>query len=348
MSAAILQIMVSPNMPTATIAAAEAGIHCLSLPTPFAAAAVNVYLIEDEPLTLVDCGPNSASALDALERMLGEHWRTIDDIELVVVTHQHMSHLGLAATVARRAGAQIACLDALAPHLEDWTGWSAAEDDFARDLMLRHGVDAGTAETLRSIARMVRGWGAPVTVDRRLAAGDDLGLAGRTLRVLPRAGHSPSDTIFHDEEHGIAITGDHLLGGPWSNALLSLPLGCSPADAPPPVRPRPLVDYRASLRATRGLEIDVALGGHGAPIVDHLGFVDERLRRQDERAEALLALLGGGRRSAWELAVALWPNTAITQAYRLLSEVLGHLDLLIDAGLVVEHDAGPVTTFEPT
>jgi hypothetical protein len=38
--------------------AAAAGIHRLAIPTPFAVGRVNVYLIEDEPLTLVDAGPN--------------------------------------------------------------------------------------------------------------------------------------------------------------------------------------------------------------------------------------------------------------------------------------------------
>ena len=37
--------------------AAAAGIHRLAIPTPFAVGRVNVYLIEDEPLTLVDAGP---------------------------------------------------------------------------------------------------------------------------------------------------------------------------------------------------------------------------------------------------------------------------------------------------
>ncbi len=48
--------------------AAEAGIHRLAIPTPFAVGRVNVYLIDDDPLTLVDAGPNSGSSLDALER----------------------------------------------------------------------------------------------------------------------------------------------------------------------------------------------------------------------------------------------------------------------------------------
>ena len=54
--------------PEAALArAAEAGIHLLRIPTPFAVGRVNTYLIEDGPLTLVDSGPNSGRALDELQ-----------------------------------------------------------------------------------------------------------------------------------------------------------------------------------------------------------------------------------------------------------------------------------------
>ncbi len=46
--------------------AAAAGIHRLAIPTPFAVGRVNVYLIEDDPLTLVDAGPNSGTSFDEL------------------------------------------------------------------------------------------------------------------------------------------------------------------------------------------------------------------------------------------------------------------------------------------
>ena len=41
-----------------------------AIPTPFAVGRVNCYLIEDDPLTLVDSGPNSGKALDELEQAL--------------------------------------------------------------------------------------------------------------------------------------------------------------------------------------------------------------------------------------------------------------------------------------
>ena len=58
--------------------AAGAGIHRLSLPTPFLVGRVNCYLIEDDPLTLVDTGPNSGLALDmAAQRKIGVSSRRI-------------------------------------------------------------------------------------------------------------------------------------------------------------------------------------------------------------------------------------------------------------------------------
>ncbi|TMM03156.1 MAG: MBL fold metallo-hydrolase [Actinobacteria bacterium] len=335
--------MVRSHEPAAIVARTTvAGIHCLPVPTPFAVGAVNAYLVDDEPLTLVDCGPNSATALAALEGLLADHGRVIADIDLVVVTHQHMDHMGLAGLVAQRSGAEIACLGLLAPYLEGWDEWSARDDDLAHDLMLRHGLEPRAAKALRSVARMVRGWGAAAHVDRPLAAGDVLRFARRTLRVLHRPGHSPSDTVLHDEERGIVIGGDHLLSRVSSNALISYPLDGSPTDG----RPRPLVEYRASLLATRALDAAIVLGGHGEPVTAPASLIDERVRRQDERADHLLGLLSQGPRSAHELATSLWGDVAITQAYLTLSEVLGHVDLLIEAGRVVEDDGGPVTRFE--
>ena len=75
----------------------EAGIHRLAIPTPFQVGRVNAYLIEDSPLTLVDSGPNSAKALDELEQALAARGHAVEDIELLIVTHQHIDHFGLAS-----------------------------------------------------------------------------------------------------------------------------------------------------------------------------------------------------------------------------------------------------------
>ncbi|MDP9188552.1 MAG: MBL fold metallo-hydrolase, partial [Actinomycetota bacterium] len=86
--------MPTPELsPSAALRRAGAeGIHRLRIPTPFAVGRVNCYLIADRPLTLVDTGPNSGKALDELEHQLADIGHRIDELELIVITHQHIDH----------------------------------------------------------------------------------------------------------------------------------------------------------------------------------------------------------------------------------------------------------------
>jgi glyoxylase-like metal-dependent hydrolase (beta-lactamase superfamily II) len=315
-------------------------IHCLPIPTPFMVGRVNVYLIEDEPLTLVDTGPNSGKALDELETALAGHGRRVEDLELIVITHQHMDHEGLAQILARRSGAQVAALDRLAPLLERFGDINEADDAFAEATMLRHGLSPDIAVALRSVSRAFRAWGSSVQVTRTLHDGGTLELRDRTLQVFHRPGHSPTDTIFWDETRGELVAADHLIKHISSNPLLSRPLDGGEE------RPQALVTYLDSLRQTRELPARIVYSGHGEPIDDHVALIDERFRLHERRAQKILGLIAEQPRTAHDIAQALWGNIAVTQAYLTLSEVLGHVDLLLNAEQVREVDRDGVSVFE--
>ena len=322
-------------------AAAAAGIHRLAIPTPFAVGRVNVYLIEDEPLTLVDAGPNSGTSFDELTRGIAALGHALEDIELVILTHQHIDHLGLVSLVAARSGAEVAAIDVAVPYVEDFSREAQADDDFARDIMLRHGIPEDVAAALQSVSQAFRGWGAPVQVTRALRDGEPLALRDRTLHVHHRPGHSPSDTVFHDRQRKVLIAADHLLGHISSNPLITRPRDGSRE------RPQALVQYLDSLSATREMEADMVLPGHGEPITRHRDVIDQRFALHRRRADKILRLLEERSRSAYEIAQALWGNIAVTQAYLTLSEVLGHLDLLTNAGRAREVMREGRSLFEP-
>jgi glyoxylase-like metal-dependent hydrolase (beta-lactamase superfamily II) len=101
----------------------------------------------------------------------------------------------------------------------------------------------------------------------------------------------------------------------------------------------------ASLEKTRAMELSLVLPGHGPPIADHVSLIDERFRMHGRRAEKINRLIAEQPRSAHEIAQALWGNVAVTQAYLTLSEVLGHVDLLLRDGLVVERAEDGVVRF---
>lgn len=319
--------------------AAEAGIHRLAIPTPFAVGRVNVYLIEDSPLTLVDAGPNSGSSLDELQRGLAGLGHSLEDVELIVLTHQHIDHLGLVDIVASHSGAEVAAIEAAVPYVESYAEAADADDDFAGEIMRRHGIPPDVVSALRSVSRAFRGWGAPVRVTRPLRDGEGLELRDRSLRVLHRPGHSPSDTVFHDVDRRMLLAADHLLADISSNPLISRPRDGRSE------RPQALVQYLASLRKTREMDLDLVLPGHGEPPEDHRELIDKRLAMHERRAEKLHGLIAERPRTAHELAQAIWGDIAVTQAYLTLSEVLGHTDVLLNAGRVVEEEQEGVARF---
>lgn len=331
----------SPTPEEALEQAALAGVHRLPIPTPFAVGKVNVYLIEDEPLTLVDCGPNSGRSLDVLSESLAAHDHALEDIELVLITHNHADHIGLAEIVVEHSGAEVAALGAAAARLADYEAEAERDDEFAVELMLRSGVPEDITVALQSVSSTFRGWGGPVNVTRPVADGEVIELAGRRLEVLFRPGHSVMDTLFWDAEREMGFVGDHLLPHISSNPLISRPLDGTPG------RTRSLTAYVDSLAKTRELPAGAILfGGHGEPVDDHVRLIDTRFASTERRKEKLLRLIADGPRSGYELAQSMWGNIAVTQAYLTLSEVIGHMDLLEAEGRVRAVDDGSVIRFE--
>jgi glyoxylase-like metal-dependent hydrolase (beta-lactamase superfamily II) len=308
---------------------------------------VNCYLIEDDPLTLVDTGPNSGKALDALEKALAEHGRRIEDLERIVITHQHLDHTGLLGILADRSRAEVAALDLLAPVLEEFGAHAERDDELAEALMLRNGIPRDVVTALRAVSRSFRGWGGSAHVDRPVRDGETLAFADRKLKVQHRPGHSPSDTLFWDEQRAQLIGGDHLIKHISSNPLISRPLGGRSGE-PGGGRPRALMMYMDSLRETRELPAEIVLAGHGEPVTDHVALIDERFRGHERRAAKIAGLIAERPRTTYEIAQELWGNVAVTQAFLTLSEVLGHVDLLIDRGEVREVEVGGVIRYEST
>jgi len=205
-----------------------------------------------------------------------------------------------------------------------------AEDRFAVELMLRNGIPEEVTAALRSVSRSFRGWGSHVTVTKPLAEGQTLPFANRLLRAIHRSGHSPSDTVFWDEDRKILIAADHLIAHISSNPLLARPLDGSAK------RPQALVTYIGSMKKTREMPAEIVLSGHGDPITNHVALIDDRIAKHDRRKEKIHNLIAEQRRKAYDLAQAIWGNVAVTHASLTLSEVIGHADLLVNEGRVRE------------
>ena len=328
-------------MSTALTAELAAGVHRIPVPTPFAVGRINCYLLTGEPLTLVDTGPNSGTSLDYLERGLAELGLRIEDLELIVLTHQHMDHEGLLAILERRSGARVAAFAPLVPWIAEYRANAKADDAYAQQMMRRHGLPDDINTVLALLTAGMHSFGSAGTVTVPLNDGDTLTMGGREYSVHHRPGHSPSDLVFFNADTGLLVGGDHLLAHISSNALLARPLD-GRTDGP---RSTPLIDYANSLRATREMAVSTVLTGHGEEISDHRALIDTRLSDQDRRARKIRGLIAAKPLTAHEIAQRMWGEIAIKQAYLTLSEVLGHLDLLLEAGSAHELDLDGVCRF---
>ena len=333
-----------------------ADVHRIPLPTPFQIGDVNAWLLRGDPLTLVDAGPLMDESEARLEAGLAEHGVRVEDLELIVLTHQHDDHVGFAGELRRRSGATVAGTAALAACLADVAASMDEDDAYSVALMRRHGVTEKTVATLAGVSRAFRRFTADVTVDRILASGEELVAGGRTWRVRERPGHSPTDTVLAERRAGEAagpgllLAGDHLLEKISSNPIAHVPIGAADpiALASASVRPRTLVTYLASLRATAAEDRgELILPGHGEPFTGAAALVGKRVAMTERRAEKILAALDRPRTAA-DLGRDLWRHVPVTQAYLVLSEVLGHLDLLEDRDAVAAEERDGVVVYART
>ena len=312
---------------------------CIPLPLPHVGS-VNTWLLKGEPLTLVDTGPRDDQALDALEAGLARAGVRVEDIELVLVTHHHVDHTGLAATIARRSGAQIAAFHRAAAYGRHYDERASADRRFSLALMRHHGVPEAVIADSEGFWQFIQRMSDAYDADLELPDGATVRAGGRDLRVVARPGHSTTDALLVDERERIAFVGDHLLAGISSNTEIY------PAVEPDGTRPRARVEYLDSLRQTSVMPLDRLLTGHGDEVTAHAELVRRRLVEHDRRCDRIVEALRGGRANAFEIATRLWPaRTVSEQPLLVVWEVLGHVDLLLDAGRIEEQVAADGSTY---
>ena len=304
----------------------------LRIPMPFAIDHVNAYLIPGEPLTLVDPGPLTDVTLAGLELALAGRGARIEDVELLILTHEHEDHIGLAATVAERSGCAVAAPSALADMLRDLDAIGVAEDAYRESVMLLHGGPPEEVARLQEVSAFASAFTESVEVTMPLGDCQTVTAGGRELTAHLRPGHTPTDMILVDGD-GWALVADHLPARGRTLVVARRP----PHAAGPRDRPQGLLRYRESLAKTEALGLHRAFPGHGSRVGDPTAAIARQLELQAERARQILSQLGAGPRTAWELveSVRTGPSDGdhlVSEGYILLSDVLAHLDLLVAEG----------------
>jgi glyoxylase-like metal-dependent hydrolase (beta-lactamase superfamily II) len=266
---------------------------------------------------LVDCGSCLPPGWAAMEIALRRAGADPAELAMLVVTHSHADHRGLAADVVRHTGCTLAMGPAPHPILDTLRDPSIALDA-RRASGLREGIPASALDRLVDDLPGDDGVYPPAEPGRVLAEGEEIHSLSGPWRVIAVPGHSGDQIALWNAGHRQLISADLALPGPAAY----LEYG---------TRPDPYADQLASLERAIDLGPDLILAGHGRPVRDGVAFLGRCREKVLDKLRSVTAAIGDSPLSGWEIAATMTPPDADAGYWqRSMAEslsVLEHLEI---------------------
>lgn len=251
-------------------------------PSPMTWRGTNTYLVGTREIAVIDPGPAIDAHLEAILTAL----RPGQSISHIVVTHTHVDHSPLAASLSRRTGAPVIAF---------------GDAQAGRSAVMTRLAQAGLAGGGEGIDARFR-------PDRSVVDGDRIAGDGWELEVIHTPGHLGNHIALGWE--GACFTADHVMG--WASSLVSPPDG-------------DLTDFMASCHRLRGRDWEVFHPGHGAPVDHPAARLDWLIGHRMSREAAILDALADDPATAGTLAARIYTDTPAALLAAAERNVFAHL-----------------------
>ena len=302
--------------------------HRISVPTPFYVGPVNVYLIEEDPLTLIDAGPRDDASIEGLRSGLSRLGYKFSDIKRIIISHAHADHYGIAQLIVEESSA--------AAYIHEWDAPAVAADtDYRayRALLTAAGVPREMIERMEAGYEKFKGFAFPLARVETLKDEDEILFDHESLTVVHTPGHTPGSICLVRTSNRLVFASDTVLKTITPNPVLS----------PDPIdstrRFQSLGEYLVSLARIRSLAPTVLKGGHGEDVTDYDEHFHRLFRFTKVRQSKLLSLLPRNGATAWEASMKLFPDARGYHRFLALSETVAHLDYAVsESKLVVQQN----------
>jgi glyoxylase-like metal-dependent hydrolase (beta-lactamase superfamily II) len=300
---------------------------------------VNVYLIAEDPVTIIDTGPKTKEASEALRDGLRKAGFRLSDIRRIVLTHAHEDHCGLARAVRDEAKHA----EVLVHEWETGHRHSRLEYEEHRQLLVRAGVPDNGIEAMRRMYEGVRQYADSFAENEYGPLWDnaELEFESGTLRIVHTPGHTPGSCSFLREADRTVIAGDCVLKRITPNPVLS------PDPLNPSRRFPSLAEYLVSLARLRALSPTLVYGGHGDPVHDFEELFHRYFRAVQQRQGLVIGLVTKGGVTAWDVALKLFPDADDVHRFLAVSEAVAHLDLAHSEGKIAVELSGATEVYKP-
>jgi glyoxylase-like metal-dependent hydrolase (beta-lactamase superfamily II) len=309
------------------------GVWRLRLPLPWPGVPhCNAWaLAAGSGVVLVDTGIYGPGTLGQFERALEQAGLRLEHVRLLVCTHAHSDHYGLAAPIVESAGCE------LWMHPNHGHVTRVADDpdrmlDRRIEIARQSGVPEHTVREYESRRGQRMGVAGVVLPDRDLVRGVELETDHGVWQVHETPGHAPSHVVLHQPERGLLISGDHLL----VRVSLYYDYGHTPD---------PAGEFIESLGVVDDLDARLCLPGHGRPFRDVHGHVEANRREVAARIARVRGALDGRPVTPFEIVPILLETEEVSPMMLNwgLSEVLcylRHLEQREEAHRVAAADSG--------
>lgn len=302
----------------------------IQLPLGIMFPSVNAYLIEGEKLTLVDCGMNTAENWETLQKELAKNGCKVGDIEQVVITHEHIDHIGLLPQILENSEAIVR-----APKMIE--GWFSRPDDlrvdylaFAERLYKSIGFPKGVEEKVLEEIQKFRKFPTMKDMSRFefFEEGDWIEMGFQKWQAVHTPGHCPTQFVFIDEKQKRVFGGDMLL----------------------PIAPMPIVNEDPNrkgkpIRALRNLldsyelmktyDFKKVYPGHGPIFTNANEVIDAQMARIEMRKKECLEHYKAGAKTVYEIHRKMYPAHHVPPNFSGIYMIFGYLDLLAEEGMVL-------------
>jgi glyoxylase-like metal-dependent hydrolase (beta-lactamase superfamily II) len=134
--------------------------------------------------------------------------------------------------------------------------------------------------------------------------------------------------MLYDDEEGMAFTGDFLLEDISPNPLIQrswkVPRGYKSLQA-----------YISSLKRVEGMNLALALPGHGRLIENPSERIRKLLNFIEERKKLIVAMFTrDSHRTVFDLVKEVFPGLPSEQLFLAVSEIIAHIEVLRDEGVL--------------
>lgn len=310
-------------------------------PTPLRVADNNLwpFRLADGGVLLVDAGWEPDGDLEAwagIEAQAEALGFAVREVRVVVVTHEHIDHAGLAARWAREGARIVAARAAMAALAAGLEGLRAQRQARAKELA-RQGAPAEVVAGLLGTGTTQQRW-EPCPVDV-IDAAEDCGpwalIDGRTLRLVLAPGHTPGNLVAVIEgPDGLDLcSGDTLLPTTIPTPGLHFPKLYPHILEGDATRWPSLPPFLRSIAALRALPVARILPGHGEVVSDPARLFNQFDAHHVRRARRVRTTLAAAQTAtAFEVTRAVFPRLPAGRIGQAMTETIGHLDVLAEGG----------------